>query len=79
MARRKTPPPRPSGPVRKSDLVELITLDPSIKLDIRYMPPAITSVGKPVYPEARAFLQRPAAMALLEAHRWLKNQGIMAS
>jgi D-alanyl-D-alanine dipeptidase len=32
-------------------------------------------VGEAVYPEARAFLQRPAAEALLSAHRWLKEQG----
>ncbi len=67
-------PPQPTGPVRPSDLVELVKLDPSIKLDIRYAT-SNNFVGKPVYPEARAFLQRPAAMALLSAHRWLKSQG----
>lgn len=67
-------PPQPTGPVRASDLVELVKLDPSIKLDIRYAT-SNNFVGKPVYPEARAFLQRPAAMALLSAHRWLKPQG----
>jgi zinc D-Ala-D-Ala dipeptidase len=67
-------PPKEAGPFRRSNLVELITLDPSIKLDIRY---ATTNnfVGKPVYPEARAFMQRPAAEALVKAHRWLKTQG----
>ncbi|WMW80857.1 M15 family metallopeptidase [Undibacterium cyanobacteriorum] len=67
-------PPKSQGPTRRSDLVELVKLDPSIKLDIRYAT-ANNFVGKPVYPEARAFLQRPAAMALIEAHRWLKTQG----
>ncbi|MBC3881969.1 M15 family metallopeptidase [Undibacterium sp. LX40W] len=67
-------PPKPTGAVRESDLVELVKLDPSIKLDIRYAT-ANNFVGKPVYPEARAFLQRPAAIALLSAHRWLKTQG----
>ncbi len=44
----------------------LVELDPTIKLDIRY---AGTNnfLGKPVYKEARAFLQRPAADALVAA------------
>ena len=67
-------PPKGIGPYRPSELVELVKLDPSIKLDIRYAT-ANNFVGKPVYPEARAFLQKPAAMALLNAHRWLKTQG----
>jgi len=59
---------------RRSELVELIKLDPTIKLDIRY---ATTRnfTGKALYPEARAFLQRPAAEALISAHQWLKGPG----
>ncbi|HLM61937.1 MAG TPA: M15 family metallopeptidase, partial [Pyrinomonadaceae bacterium] len=58
---------------READLVELITLDKTLKLDIRY---ARTDnfVGKVVYTEARAFMQRPAAEALIRVHRKLKNQ-----
>lgn len=67
-------PPRQSGDFHPPDLVELIKLDPSIKLDIRYAT-ANNFVGKPVYLEARAFLQRPAAAALLRAHRKLQAQG----
>lgn len=67
-------PPKGKGPYRQSELVELTKLDPSIKLDVRYAT-ANNFVGKPVYPEARAFLQKPAAMALISAHRWLKTQG----
>jgi zinc D-Ala-D-Ala dipeptidase len=67
-------PPTGGGPYRPSDLVELVKLDPTIKLDIRYAT-ANNFVGKAVYPEARAFLQRPVAKALLSAHRWLKGQG----
>jgi zinc D-Ala-D-Ala dipeptidase len=67
-------PPRGKGPYRPSDLVELVRLDPSLHLDIRYAT-ANNFVGKPVYPEARAFLQRPAARALLAAHRWLRERG----
>jgi D-alanyl-D-alanine dipeptidase len=48
-------PPKEPGPFRASDLVELITLDPTVKLDIRYAT-ANNLAGRPVYPEARAFL-----------------------
>lgn len=60
---------------READLIELVKLDPTIKLDIRY---ARTDnfVGKVVYPEARAFLQRPAAEALVRVHRKLAVQGL---
>jgi D-alanyl-D-alanine dipeptidase len=67
-------PPKGAGPYRASDLVELVKLDPTLKLDIRYAT-ANNFVGRPVYPEARAFLQKPAAEALLAAHRWLKERG----
>lgn len=67
-------PPVDANATRKADLVELVKLDPTIKLDIRY---AGTNnfLGKPVYTEARAFLQRPAADALLKAHRELRPHG----
>ena len=67
--------PTPDPNAREADLFELIKLDPSIKLDIRY---ARTDnfVGKKVYPEARAFLQRPAAEAVVRVHRKLKKQGL---
>jgi zinc D-Ala-D-Ala dipeptidase len=70
----KEQPPREQGTFRKPELVELITLDPTIKLDIRY---AGTNnfLGVPLYTQARAFLQRPAAEALLRAHQELKAQG----
>lgn len=60
---------------REARLVELITLDPTIKLDIRYATDN-NFVGRKVYPEARAFLQKPAADALLKVHRELKKQGL---
>ncbi len=60
---------------READLVELTTLDKTIKLDIRYATPN-NFVGKAVYPEARAFLQRPAAEALLRVHKKLEKQGL---
>ena len=70
----KAQPPHEEGSFRKPDLVELVKLDPTIKLDIRY---ATTNnfLGTPVYTQARAFLQRPAAEALLRAHHELKSRG----
>jgi kynurenine formamidase/D-alanyl-D-alanine dipeptidase len=67
-------PPREAGPFLPPDLVEIVALDPSIRLDIHYARPD-NFTGKPVYPQARAFLQRPAALALLKAHRALAAQG----
>jgi D-alanyl-D-alanine dipeptidase len=68
-------PPKIEGATREADLIELIKLDKTIKLDIRY---ARTDnfVGKVVYSEARAFLQRDAAEALLRVHKKLKKQGL---
>ena len=67
-------PPKESGKFRQTDLVEITGLDPTIRLDIRY---ATTNnfMHHPVYAEAKAFLQRPAAEALLRAHRSLKAKG----
>jgi len=67
-------PPVESGTFREADLVDLVALDPTIRLDIRYAT-ANNLVGRPVYTEARAFLQRPAAEALVRAHRALKDSG----
>ena len=62
-------PPEEKGPFRNSDLVELAKLDISIHLDIRYATNN-NFLGMPVYTQPRAFLQRPAAEALLHAlHR----------
>src|SRR4030095_1156340 len=67
-------PPREHGSFRSADLVELAKLDPTLKLDIRYAT-AENFLGRAVYKEARAFLQRPAAEALLRAHRAVRGQG----
>jgi D-alanyl-D-alanine dipeptidase len=66
--------PAVAGVSEAADLVELTSLDPTIRLDIRYAT-ASNFLGRPVYPEARAFLQRPAAEALVRAHRYLKTKG----
>ncbi len=67
-------PPVENGNFRKPDLVELATFDPTIKLDIRYATKN-NFLSTPVYSQARAFLQRPAAEALLRAHQKLKTLG----
>ena len=56
------------------DLVELIRLEPGIHLDIRYAG-TDNFLGVPVYSSARAFLQRPAALALVRVHRALAAHG----
>jgi D-alanyl-D-alanine dipeptidase len=70
----KAHPPVEQGTFRKPELVELAKLDPTIKLDIRY---ATTNnfLGTPLYTQARAFLQKPAAEALLRAQQELKSSG----
>ena len=70
----QTAPPKEENK-READLIELIKLDKTIKLDIRYAR-SDNFVGKPVYTEARAFMQRPAADALVRVHRKLKPQGL---
>lgn len=67
-------PPQEKGDFKNSDLVELIKLDSSIHLDIRYAT-SNNLVGRPVYTEARAFLQRPAAEALVNVNKALKREG----
>ncbi len=68
-------PPRERGTFRPTDLVELTRLDPALALDIRYATPD-NFFGRPVYAEARAFLQRPAAEALTRVRRRLESQGL---
>ena len=67
-------PPVEPGPFRKPDLVELTKLDPTIRLDIRYATKN-NFLGKAVYKQRRAFLQRPAAEALVRVNQTLRKQG----
>jgi D-alanyl-D-alanine dipeptidase len=68
-----SPPPQPDS-LLKPDLVELKTLDPTIRYDIRY---ATTNnfMSAVFYSQPRAFLQRPAAEAVARAHRKLNAIG----
>jgi D-alanyl-D-alanine dipeptidase len=67
-------PPQENGEFRQADLVELTKLDPTIRLEIRY---ATTNnfLGTTFYSEPRAFMQRPAAEAVVRANRKLKAYG----
>jgi zinc D-Ala-D-Ala dipeptidase len=66
-------PPREEGK-RAPDLVELVKLDPTIKLDIRYAT-SNNFLSTPVYTQARAFMQRAAAEALVRANKALRRRG----
>ena len=67
-------PPTQSDTLRPADLVELRSLDPTLRYDIRY---ATTNnfMSAVFYSQARAFLQRPAAEAVVRAHRKLNTLG----
>ncbi len=70
----KSTPPREPGIYRDPDLAELIKLDPTIRPDIRYATPN-NFTGHPLYDQARAFLQKPAAEALARANQALRAEG----
>ena len=70
----KASPPKESGQFRSPDLVDLTTLIPTLKLDVRYAT-SKNFLGSPVYEEAKAFLQRPAAEALARAAQKLQHLG----
>lgn len=66
--------PIEAGTFRKPELIELVKLDPTLRLDIRYAT-RNNFLASPVYTEARAYLQRPAAEALVRVNRALKAEG----
>ena len=70
----KARPPIEAQVFRKPEPIDLGALDPSIKLDIRYATDN-NFLSTPFYSSARAFLQRPAAEALLAAHKSLAEDG----
>jgi CubicO group peptidase (beta-lactamase class C family)/D-alanyl-D-alanine dipeptidase len=67
-------PPAEPGEFRDPELVEVVQLDSTIQLDIRYAT-ANNFMGAVFYSEPRAFLQRPAAEAVVRAHRKLQQLG----
>jgi len=71
---RAAEPPKENGEFRAPDLVELTKLDPTIKLEIRYAT-ANNLFGTVFYSEARAFMQRPAAEAVVRINQKLRQMG----
>jgi D-alanyl-D-alanine dipeptidase len=69
-----SPPPPSALVTRRPELVEIVDLDPTIRLEIRYAT-SRNFLGTPLYEEPRAFLQRPAAEALVRAHRAARAHG----
>jgi D-alanyl-D-alanine dipeptidase/CubicO group peptidase (beta-lactamase class C family) len=69
-----SPPPEP-GDYRDPNLIDLVSLDETIDLDVRY---ASTNnfTGAVFYKQSRAFMQRPAAEAVVRAHRRLNQRGL---
>jgi CubicO group peptidase (beta-lactamase class C family)/D-alanyl-D-alanine dipeptidase len=67
-------PPAEKGEFREPDLVELTSLDPTIQLDIRYAT-RNNFLGEILYSQPRAFMQRPAAEALVRVQQRLKREG----
>jgi zinc D-Ala-D-Ala dipeptidase len=66
-------PPAEQGKL-PSDLVDVTTIDPGIKLDIWYATPD-NFMGIPLYETPAAYMQRPAAQALGRIHKALAAQG----
>ena len=66
--------PVEAGDFRKPELVQLNKLDPTIKLDIRYATDH-NFLGSPLYLQARAYMQRPAAEAVVRASQHLHTLG----
>lgn len=68
-------PPWEPGDYRMPELVDLAALDSKIQLDIRY---ASTNnfTGSKFYQQSRAFMQEPAAKAVVKSHKRLKRLGL---
>ena len=60
--------------VHTSELIELIKLDPTFKLDIRYATKN-NFLGRPVYNQAKIFLQKPVAESLIRVNKAIHKDG----
>lgn len=67
-------PPTEPAAKRAFDLVDLASVDPTIKFDIRYAS-SNNFIGFPLYERSAAYLQRPAAEALGRVQRVLASRG----
>jgi len=67
-------PPKETLKFREPELVDLVKLDSTIRLEIRY---ATTNnfLGTRFYDQARAFMQKPAAEAVVRANKALRKVG----
>lgn len=80
-AKRATPPPAypqlaesaPADPL-PSELLDLSIVAPGVQIDLRYASEH-NFLGEPIYENARALAQRPAAEALARAHAALRKLG----
>jgi len=67
-------PPEEQGDFKSPDLVDLASLDSTIRYDIRYASNN-NFMGIPFYRQSRAYMQRPAAEAVVRIHQRLKEKG----
>jgi len=67
-------PPVEKGPFLVSELVEVVALEPMVKLDVRYAT-ADNFMKRVLYSQPRVFLQRAAAEGVARAHRRLREHG----
>jgi serine beta-lactamase-like protein LACTB len=67
-------PPEEKGDFRKPELVDLATIDPTIKFDLRYATDN-NFLSAPFYTQAKAYMQKPAAEAVGRVHKKLAEQG----
>lgn len=67
-------PPEEPGEFRRPELVDLATLDSTMRFDIRYATDR-NFMGTALYQSARAFMQMPVAVALLGASAELFEEG----
>jgi CubicO group peptidase (beta-lactamase class C family)/D-alanyl-D-alanine dipeptidase len=70
----KARPPEEEGDFLQPDLVDLEAFDPTIKLDIIYAT-SDNFLRTPFYEKPKAFLQRPAAEALIRVQSKLREKG----
>ncbi len=68
-------PPQEEGSFRVPDLVDLATIEASLRFDIRYATDR-NFMGVPFYRQAKAYLQRPAAEALRKVAEELRQDGL---
>ena len=70
----RSEPPLEKGEFRKPDLIDLESIGKGLRFDIRYAT-LNNFMGVRLYTSAKAFLQRPAAEALLQAQKDVARQG----